>query len=290
MNEEELVQAAMKIPGRCWSEELAFLYQLACMAPPNSSMVELGTFQGRTAAMLCAAAQKKVGSEVFTIDNYVHDGAFTGNYKAVAEDPDYGKSPKEYAELTYQNLAKLGFQPRVIIGDSATVLKEVEKVGLLFVDSEHTRRRFDFECGVWLPLIIEGGILACHDYKQPEWPWMTRAIDDRIEEEEWEPLGLVKWLVAFKKRTIRRSTMTEDEKKAIKKRPKKELPEITLRDNMVVGGPRGGIWVIEGGKRRSVVNVRNQIAMGIGMHHVVVLHPEQLDTIPEGEPMPLIRR
>jgi predicted O-methyltransferase YrrM len=284
MNEEELVQAAMAIPGRCWAEELAFLHQLALMAPAGLPMIDLGTFQGRTAAMLCAVAQD-TGSEVVTIDNYVHDGAFTGHYKALVEDPDYGKSPEEYAEMTRENLASLGLMARVIIGDSAVVPEGIEKVGLLFIDSEHTRERFNAECDAWLPLIVKGGILACHDYEQVQWPQMTPAIDDRIGEDEWERLGLVNWLVAFKKNG--RHTMTEEKEK---KKAKKQVPELDITDGMVVGGPKGDLWVIEAGKRRSVVSWRNQIAMGIGMHHVVMLHPEQLEAIPEGEPMPILKR
>lgn len=284
MNEEELVRAAAGIPGRCWPEELAFLHQLALTAPPGLPMVELGTFQGRTAAILCAVAQE-TGSEVVTIDNYIHDGAFTGNYKALANDPDYGQSPEKYAQLTRENLAKLGFQARVIVGDSAVVPQGIEEVGLLFIDSEHARERFNAECDAWLPLIVKGGILACHDYKQPDWPVMTPAIDDRIGENEWERLGLVNWLVAFRKNG--RDTMIEEKPgMEAKKKPKKPLPELEVRDGMIVAAKGMGIWYIDDGVRRHVPDVKTQIAMGIGMHIVVTLHPEQLEAVPEGEPMP----
>jgi len=285
MKEEEVVRAATDIPGRCWPVELAFLHQLALMAPPGLPMIELGTFQGRTAAMLCAVAQE-TGSEVITIDNYVHDGAFTGHYKALDNDPDYGKRPQEYAELTRKNLTSLGFEARVVIGDSSIVPEGIEEIGFLFIDSEHTAYRFKRECDAWLPLMVTGGILACHDYEQPQWTEMTPAINERIRSkpEQWEYLGLVNWLVGFRK--LQEASMAEQDKKEDPKSKKPQLPDIQVKDGMVIGAPSMGIWVVQAGKRRSVVDVRNQIALGIGMHHVVMLHPEQLEAVPEGEPMP----
>lgn len=94
-------------------------------------------------------------------------------------------------------------------------------------------------------------------------------------------------LGSARKKIIGRDNMAEEKEIAeVKKKGKKPLPELTLTDGMIVGAAGMGIWVIEGGKRRSVVDVRNQIAMGIGMHHVIMLHPEQLEAVPEGEPMP----
>lgn len=201
MNGNELARKVMGIPGRCHVLELRHLYHLALQAPPGLPMIDLGTFQGRTAAMLCAAA-KQIGSEVVTIDNYVQDPAFTGGAR-LSNDPGAHKSPEEYANLTRENLANLGFHARVVIGDSAIVPDGVEEIGLLFIDSEHNGERFNAECDAWLPLMPKGGILACHDYQQPSWPLMTPVIDERIRSrpDEWEYLGLMIWLIGFKKIT-----------------------------------------------------------------------------------------
>jgi len=194
-----IIAEAMAIPGRCLAPELIFLNQLAMVAPPGLPMVELGTFQGRTAAVICAAA-RQIGSDVVTIDNYAQDPAFTTWPKGYEEDPECGKEPEEYAELTRQNLARLGFRPQIVIGDTATVPDGIEEVGFLFIDSEHTPEKFKEECDAWLPLMGPGSVLACHDYRQPTWPKMTPAIDERITPDEWENLGLVIWLVGFKRK------------------------------------------------------------------------------------------
>jgi len=184
---KDIIDGALAIPGQLHPRELARLYWFALQTPSGLPMVELGTFQGRTAAMLCAAANK-TNSEVVTIDDYTQDQAFGS------------KSPKEYAEMTTTNLAALGFEPRIIIGDSATVPAGIEQVGLLFIDSEHTPERFNAECDAWLPLLVGGGILACHDYNCPIWAEMTPTINERIgsRTDEWEYLGLEIWLIGFR--------------------------------------------------------------------------------------------
>ena len=194
-----IIVEAMTIPGRCLAPELIFLNQMARVAPWGKPIVELGTFQGRTAAPLCEAA-KELEAEVITIDNYVHDPAFIAWPKGYEDDPDCGKEPEEYAELTRQNLARLGFHPRVVVGDSAIVPEGIEEVGMLVIDSAHNAERFNAECDAWLPLMGMGSILACHDYSQPAWPEMTPAIDERITADEWEELGLVIWMKGFRKK------------------------------------------------------------------------------------------
>lgn len=176
MIENEAVTAAMSIQGICSAEEIRFLYKLALNAPRGFTFVELGTYSGRTAAILCAVAEK-VNSQVITIDNVAWEGVKEG-------------------------LSRLGFNARVVIGDSAVVPKDLCRIGLLFIDSEHTRERLYKELDAWLPLLVRGGILAFHDYEQNGFgEVMTPAIDERIRNkpDEWEYLGLTRWLIGFRK-------------------------------------------------------------------------------------------
>jgi len=85
----------------------------------------------------------------------------------------------------------------------------------------------------------------------------------------------------------------EKPKEKPKKKPRRRkriLPKPRFKDGMVIGVRGKGLAIIEGGKRRGVPDVPTQLDLGIGMHHVVMLHQEQFDGIPEGEPMPSILR
>lgn len=84
--------------------------------------------------------------------------------------------------------------------------------------------------------------------------------------------------------------MNEEKKEeASKEKPKKlRTLKLEIRDGMIVAADGYGIWCIDGGKRRVVPDVPTQLKMGIGMHHVIMLPPDELEAIPEGEPMPRI--
>ena len=197
----DLATKAMYIPGRFHLMELIQLYEWALDAPPKLPIVELGTFQGRTAAVLCIAAQQ-IGSEVVTIDNYTVDPVFNGGREPLPGEPGPNKLPEEYAELTRQNLARLALCARIVIGDSATVPEGIEEIGMLFIDSAHNAERFNAECDAWLPLMGEGSILACHDYKSTRWPEITPVIGRRFREQmrEWKCWGRTMTLIGFCKR------------------------------------------------------------------------------------------
>lgn len=194
MDSTKAIKAAMATPGLCVESEMSFLYELACQAPPGLPMIELGTHRGRSTVILCAAALHS-GTDVITIDNYIHDAIF--------RDKRRSHLPPEYhAGSVKENLRKVGLQAQIVIGDSAVVPNGLVRIGLLFIDSEHTRERFFKELDTWLPLLVEGGIAAFHDYKQPSWPEMTPAINERFvgRPDEWDYLGRKIWLIGFRRR------------------------------------------------------------------------------------------
>ena len=174
MTEDEAIALAWSIRGGGLNkEEGTFLYRLALDAPKGEMFVELGTGQGMSAAILCAAA-KETNSRVITIDHSADDGA----------------------EETLRNL---GIDARVVIGDSAVIPDGIDRIGLLFIDTKHTRKRLYKELDAWLPLLMEGGILAFHDYGS--YQEMEPAIDERIRDktDEWEYLGLARWMIGFRR-------------------------------------------------------------------------------------------
>jgi len=200
LTEDHVAKAAMSVAGLCAEPEVRHLYRLALQAPPGLPMVELGTCEGRTTLVLCAAAQQ-LGSKVITIDNYTFEDPWTKHRYA----------PEVHAAQVREMLAAYGCEAEVMIGDSADVPDGVDEIGLLFIDSEHTAERFSMELGAWLPLLVKDGIAAFHDYNQPTWVEMTPAIDEvfRSCPQDWEFLGLEIWLIGFRRltpNTIRHST------------------------------------------------------------------------------------
>ena len=71
-----------------------------------------------------------------------------------------------------------------------------------------------------------------------------------------------------------------------KKQPKPKYPELNLPDETVVAAPGMGIHVIKDGHRCWVPDTWTQADLGIRMDYVVILFPEQLLAIPEGQAVP----
>ena len=152
MIEREVIAKAMDIPGATFPIEVTYLYRLALQAPRGTTFVELGSYKGRTLTALAYAAQERQ-AKLVSIDNY-----------------GYEEDSCSLLEVQ-QNLAKndLGETDyiRLIEGDSRQRPVEIANVGLLFVDSCHTKAHFDAEMSTWLEAVCKDGIIACHDFNSP---------------------------------------------------------------------------------------------------------------------------
>lgn len=173
----EFVKKVLEIPGLITGNELQFLVDVAETAPLGS-VVDLGTFQGRSAAALCGT----VGHHrVVTIDNWVMQHHGVNNQK-----------------LARENLKKMLFTPRFVTGLSWEIPPEVDQVAMIFIDTDHRDFILRKELKVWLPLLVEGGIVAMHDYRSMAWPTLTLLIDQQFIEPEWHRIGVVEMLIAFR--------------------------------------------------------------------------------------------
>lgn len=174
MDEHKLWQTIRKVPGMIQSDECMLLYRLAEKSPAGGWLVDLGTFKGRGAAVLALSRQ----GPVITIDDYSYE---------------VESSPM----LVEANLKAVGLSATIIWGDSAKVPWQVDKVSLLFVDTEHTMERFRQEMEAWLPLIMPRGIIACHDFGSSKWPEITKAVRELLP--DWQRLELTRKLVGLRR-------------------------------------------------------------------------------------------
>lgn len=151
----ETWRAARAISGWLTHREAAFLYEAARAVPHGGTIVEIGSFLGRST--LCLAHGSRAGN-----------GA-----RIVAVDPHIG-SPK-HAHLLQcadtwppflDNLARAGVSD-LVTAVHATSLDAAPgiqgPIDLLFVDGSHDLAdvRTDVEC--WLPKLRVGGVIAFHD-------------------------------------------------------------------------------------------------------------------------------
>ena len=181
-----------------WKEEAIGLYEIAKQAPPGLPIVELGTARGYTAGLM-AIATEGLGCPIVTIDNYepmdkvpVHVG------------PD----------AVRQDLAALGLEVTAIKSDSRSVPDGITDVGLLYIDSTHTREHIMAEWAAWLPLIPVGGIVAGHDYGGNA-AELKPAYDEMFKDNPaWQFLGLWGRNIAYKRLTAPEAVKPKRTRKA----------------------------------------------------------------------------
>lgn len=180
---EYLAQYVENFLGLISYNEVKYLIDCVWLVPENTQVVELGPYQGKSTAAICATASRR-GLEVITIDNF--QWAFR-----------YGASS---AKSVYDNLEPFGAKLTVVVSDSRKVPQKIDKVGFLFADTTHTAEHLNAEFDVWLPHIVAGGVVMVHDY-HPDFPGVVSVVEHRLRNsEDWNFLGQKQTLIAFQKR------------------------------------------------------------------------------------------
>jgi predicted O-methyltransferase YrrM len=139
------------VAGWLTDEEGEALYTLAKECTGRGSIVEIGSFKGRST--ICLALGSKAGRAV----------------RVYAVDTHWGPRLEEFK----RNIARAGIEELVepVPGRSQEVALDFdEPVELLFIDGAHDYEsvRQDFER--WVPKLVEGGVVAMHDTTWDEGP------------------------------------------------------------------------------------------------------------------------
>jgi len=143
----------------------------------RGTVVDLGTFMGRSAAILSLKAEK-----VFTIDRFIHRAEFADyNYNKVCA-----------------NLAP--FLISVLRGQKNRVALRFADEGadVLFIDANHSYDFVKRDFLSWLPKVKKGGCILFHDYVDL-WPDVQKFVNELKEGKELEHIEDSGWISVFKK-------------------------------------------------------------------------------------------
>ena len=91
-------------------------------------------------------------------------------------------SPTGGLQNEKEAFARPGFEwklPTQILGDSAKVGREWTgpKADFVFVDGDHSEKQCRADIEAWLPHIVDGGIIAFHDYVSYPFQGVINAVD-----------------------------------------------------------------------------------------------------------------
>lgn len=163
---EELLEHALAAKGFMPLDEGELLHRLARQRLPHGPVLEVGTYCGKSAVYLGAAA-REVGGTVFTVDH--HRGSEENQegweyHDPTLVDPELGLL--DTLGHYRRTIARAGLEEQVVavVGRSTTVSAHWRTpLSLLFIDGGHTDEHATNDYEGWGRWVDEGGLMVIHD-------------------------------------------------------------------------------------------------------------------------------
>ncbi len=155
---------AATIDGWLTDGEGEFLFRIAAACPAHSSIVEIGSWKGKSTVWLASGVSEDSGIRVFAIDPHAQS----------LEDP----RARTLDDLN-ANLVRAGVSGMVvpIVATSHAIAPTFEqRPGVVFVDGSHLEEAVATDLDDWLPKLIDGGVIALHDVINHRWSGPRRAL------------------------------------------------------------------------------------------------------------------
>lgn len=162
------VQAlAAGIKGWLSGAEMCALFEMAQAVPLGYSIVEIGSYQGRSTVCLGWGARLGNRSTVYAVDT--HEGS-----------PEHAHSRGDTAGGTLPffraNVERAGLQDIVVpvVASSERAVELVQgPVGFLFIDGDHNDAGFDFS--LWSSKLADDALVAFHDFT--DWEPVRQSVE-----------------------------------------------------------------------------------------------------------------
>lgn len=182
----DLLAHARAAKGFMPEDEGLFLHEAARAALPHGPVLEVGTYCGKSAIYLGAAA-RSTGSTVFTVDHHrgsEENQAGWEHHDASLVDPEIGLM--DTLPVFRRTVQRAGLEDQVVavVGRSTTVSAHWRTpLSLLFIDGGHAEEHAQNDYSGWAPWVEAGGLLVVHDVfpdpadgGQAPWHVVQRAL------------------------------------------------------------------------------------------------------------------
>jgi predicted O-methyltransferase YrrM len=161
-----LWQAFAATPGFMPEDEARALYAAAAAGAEFGDLIEIGTYRGKSAILLGAAARAG-GRMLLSVDHHrgseEHQPGWEYHDPSLV-DPDVGRI--DTLPHARRALALAGVEENVVlvVGRSAQVARLWQgAAGFVFIDGGHTDEAAQADYAGWAPKVAVGGVLAIHD-------------------------------------------------------------------------------------------------------------------------------
>ena len=187
----ELAALAQQVKGFMPHDEGLALYRAAAEVAAQGPLVEVGSYCGKSAVYLGAAAAA-CGGTLFTIDHHRGSEEMQAGWEhhdAELIDPRTGRM--DSLPVLRRTLIEAGLEDTVvaIVGDSVAVAQHFASAALVFIDGGHGPAPAHADYEAWSPKVMPGGLLAIHDVfpdpadgGRPPYEIWLQALDDGFAE------------------------------------------------------------------------------------------------------------
>jgi MMP 1-O-methyltransferase len=164
--DDRLLEVAREAKGFMPDDEGLALYDAACRAGGVGPLLEVGTYCGKSAVYLGAAA-RHAGTVLFTVDHHrgsEENQAGWEHHDREVVDPQTGRM--DTLPFFRRTIQAAGLEDVVVgvVGFSAPIARVWRTpLGFLFIDGGHAEDVALADYRLWSPHVIAGGALAIHD-------------------------------------------------------------------------------------------------------------------------------
>jgi len=155
------VERALGIQGWMSLPELLLLHRLAADVPAGGTVVEVGTWKGRSAIAMCDALDGKDGVSFHAVDTFLGNEGIERMHERhgaeIAEDRIYREFLENSRPYPFVEVVRLS-------SAEASTQFETESIDLLFVDADHSFDQVLLDIRNWFGKVKVGGVIAGHDY------------------------------------------------------------------------------------------------------------------------------
>lgn len=150
--------------------------------------VEVGVHDGRMSAHLL---RLHAGLTLYMVDNWLHGEAQSENYRGTG-DPRAHLSAGQQAVAREQAERVTAFaagRRYLLTADSVEAASlfifDDASLDFAFIDADHSYEGVRADIRAWLPKVKPGGLLCGHDFGDPAFPGVQRAVCEAAERHAW---------------------------------------------------------------------------------------------------------
>lgn len=183
MQVDEVIRFANRVEGWLLSEEARLLYELSQDVPPGGTIVELGSWMGRSTIVLGSASLSGPRAMVYAVDLFTTSAP--ADSKTYAQFLDHDVS--DYLSLFQSNIRAAGVEEIVVPVRGLTTTTGREwtgpRIDLLFIDADHSYEGVRNDFLEWVGHCSPGARCAFHDYFNVDYRGVQRFVDKLIDRE-----------------------------------------------------------------------------------------------------------